>query len=242
MGNILGLCHLKEADHTFFNYKKTHCVVLMAIVNANCECLYCDTGKNGRISDGGVLNNTKFYEKLTKNELRIPKPRSIENSNTVLRYVFVGDEAFAMRRELLKPYRRDTITRERRIFNYRLSRVRCVVENTFGILASRFCIFHTSINLKMDNVDTVVLTCCALHIFLRRRSPQIYTPYESMDRENISEGTVELGCDPELVHDLQRGTRGQMLSNAIVVRDQFKDYFNNEGAVTWQDTFINFNG
>lgn len=65
-----------------------------------------------------------------------------------------------------------------------------------------------------------------------------------MDRENISEGTVELGerCDPELVHDLQRGTRGQILSNAIVVRDQFKDYFNNEGAVTWQDTFVNFNG
>lgn len=234
----------KGSGSYFFNYKKTHSVVLMAIANANCEFLYCDTGTNGRISDGGVLNNTKFYEKLTKNELRIPKPRSIENSNTVLRYVFVGDEAFAMRRELLKLYRRDTLTRERRIFNYRLSRARRVVENTFGILASRFRIFHTSINLKMDNVDTVVLTCCALHNFLRRRSPQIYTPYESMDRENISEGTVELGerCDPELVHDLQRGTRGQILSNAIVVRDQFKDYFNNEADVTWQDTFINFNG
>lgn len=233
----------KGSGSYYFNYKKTHSVVLMAIANANCEFLYCDIGTNGRISDGGVINNTQFYEKLVNNELKIPKSRSIGSSNRVLRYVFVGDEAFAMRQDLLKPYRRETLTRERRIFNYRLSRARRVVENTFGILASRFRIFHTSINLKMDNVDTVVLACCALHNFLRRKSPQNYTPPESMDQENISECMVELGerCDPELVHDLQRGARGHILNNAIVVRDHFKEYFNNEGSVPWQDKFITLN-
>lgn len=233
----------KGSGSYYFNYKKTHSVVLMAIANANCEFLYCDVGTNGRISDGGVLNNTKFYEKLVNNDLRIPKPWCIGSSDRVLGYVFVGDEAFAMRPELIKPYRRETLTRERRIFNYRLSRARRVVENTFGILASRFRIFHTNINLNVDNVDIVVLACCVLHNFLRRRSPQNYTPPESMDRENISECTLELGerCDPELLHDLQRGTRGQFLNNAIVVRDQFKEYFNNEGSVPWQDKFITSN-
>ena len=235
-----GYRHGGGSGSYYFNYKKTHSVVLMAIDNANCEFLYCDIGTNGRISDGGVINNTKFYEKLINNELRIPKRRCIDGSNRDLPYVFVGDEAFAMRRDLLKPYRRDILTRERRIFNYRLSRARRVVENTFGILASRFRIFHTSINLKMNNVDIVVLACCALHNFLRTRSPQNYTPPESKDRENTSECTLELGerCDPELLHDLQRGTRGQILNNAIVVRDQFKEYFNNEGSVPWQDKCI----
>ena len=64
-----------------------------------------------------------------------------------------------------------------------------------------------------------------------------------MDRENISECTVELGerCDPEKLHDLQRGTRGQILNSAIAVRDKFKEYFNNEGSVSWQDKFVTLN-
>jgi hypothetical protein len=31
------------------------------VVNANYEILHADVGTNGRISDGGVIRNTKFY-------------------------------------------------------------------------------------------------------------------------------------------------------------------------------------
>jgi len=141
----------------------------MAIANANCEFIYYSVG---RISDVCVLNRTKFYEKLINNDLKIPEPTQLSQSNRVLEYVFVSDEALAMRSDLLKPYNRNSLNKERRIFNYRLSRARRVVENTFGILASRFRIFHTSINLKVENIETVVLACCALHNFLRKISPQ----------------------------------------------------------------------
>ena len=56
------------------------------------------------------------------------------------------DDAFALRPDLIKPYGRDSLNNERRIYNYHISRARQVVENSFGILASRFCIFHTAIN------------------------------------------------------------------------------------------------
>ena len=38
---------------TFFNYKHSFSVVLMALVDADYKFLYCDVGCNGRISDGG---------------------------------------------------------------------------------------------------------------------------------------------------------------------------------------------
>ncbi|KAG5863759.1 hypothetical protein JTB14_030616 [Gonioctena quinquepunctata] len=166
----------KGGGSYYFNYKKTHSIVLMAVANANCEFIYCDVGTNGRISDGGVLSHTTFYEKLVNNDLQIPKPAGMPNSNEIVEYTFVGDEAFAMRPDLIKPYSSEALNRERRIFNYRLSRARRTIENTFGILASRFRIFHTAINLKMETIDKVVLTCCVLHNFLRQKSPQHYTP------------------------------------------------------------------
>ncbi|CAH2016404.1 unnamed protein product [Acanthoscelides obtectus] len=52
----------------YFNYKKTSSIVLMGIANANYEFIYCDVGTNGRVSDGGVIENTKFMKYLAANK------------------------------------------------------------------------------------------------------------------------------------------------------------------------------
>jgi hypothetical protein len=56
--------------------------------------------------------------------------------------ILVGDDAFPLKTYSLKPYLHRTLTYEQNIFNYRLSRARRIVENVFGILASRFRIFQ----------------------------------------------------------------------------------------------------
>lgn len=208
----------------------------MAIVNANYEFIYCDVGTNGRHSDGGVLSNTVFYERLQNGNLNIPKLEKVLGCSRHLPYVFIADEAFALRPDFLKPYSRDKLNKATRIFNYRLSRARRVVENAFGILAARFRIFHTAINLKIENTEAVVMACLVLHNFLRRES-QMYTTADSLDRENIEDGSLRLGerCDLQHMHNLQLGKRGAISEQAKAVRENFKCYFNNEGAVPWQD-------
>ncbi|KAF2882366.1 hypothetical protein ILUMI_23811 [Ignelater luminosus] len=130
--------------------------------------------------------------------LQIPKARTVSNSDKRLPYDFVGDEAFDMLYDLLKPARR-------------------VVENTFGIMASRFGILHTAINLNLTNIDTVVLTCCALHNFSRRECAKTTHIPEVLDHENIDDGSVEIR---------KRCRHGQILGNAKVVRNKFKMYIN----------------
>ena len=49
------------------------------------------------------------------------------------------------------------------IFNYRLSRARRLVENSFGILTNRFRIFLTTIDLNISTVENLVTSACIIH-------------------------------------------------------------------------------
>lgn len=91
----------------------------MAIVNANYEFIMIDVGANGRVSDGGVFSNTKFYELLVENK---PQPDKLPNSESEQSYVLVGDEAFPLMDNLMKQFSRKNLNKEQAIFNYRLSR------------------------------------------------------------------------------------------------------------------------
>ena len=71
----------------------------MAITNANYEFIMVDFGTNGRISDGGVIDNTTFYRRLITNDLKIPQPSKLSNSDKLFPYVFIGDDAFSLRND-----------------------------------------------------------------------------------------------------------------------------------------------
>lgn len=73
----------------------------MAIVNANYEFIFVDVGKNGRMSDGGVIEYTEFFTRLQSNKLNLPSNRETKNN---LNFVFLGDEAFALGNHFLKPF------------------------------------------------------------------------------------------------------------------------------------------
>lgn len=64
----------------YYNYKGGHNIVMLALVNANYEFLMTYVGTNGRVSDGGVIEKTKFYKKLLNNELHFPIASPLPNS------------------------------------------------------------------------------------------------------------------------------------------------------------------
>lgn len=110
-------------------------MVLLAIVNADYQFIMCDFGTNGRISDGGFLNNTKFYEKFQNGDLKIPDMETVKDTSRKLPYVFVADDAFPLQINIMKPFRQAALVSiERKVFNYRLSRARRIVDNVFGIM------------------------------------------------------------------------------------------------------------
>lgn len=97
----------------------------------------------------------------------------------------MADDAFAMKSFMLKPYPMRELSVEQRIFNYRLSRARRVIENVFGLCAARFRVLLKTIELRPEKVVKVVLAICALHNFLITRNSCYSSPID-FDREENS--------------------------------------------------------
>ena len=168
---------------------------------------------------------------------RIPGASYVTNTFKSVPYVFVADDAFSLMPNMLKPFSKRHLTKEERIFNYRLSRARRMIENVFGILTTKWRILKTTINTNVDLAENIVLATVSLHNWLRR-SNEYMTP-GLVDTENIN-GDFQPGSwrsDGDTLSDIQAIT-GNSLQVAKDVRNNFANYFAKEGAVEWQNSKI----
>ena len=196
------------------------------MVDADYCFTYIDVGGNGRASDSAIFRDCTLNISMENNTLGMP-----ENS------VIIGDDAFPLRTNLMKPYSKTGLSNYERIFNYRLSRARRVVENAFVILVWRFRIFSRPIELKPDTTDKVIFAACSLHNWLRKTSPNTYLSPRAVDREDFNTGNIIPGEWRENVDTLQ--SVNSLGSNnykraAEEVRSSYARYFAEENPLPWQ--------
>ncbi|KAL0148841.1 hypothetical protein M9458_055850 [Cirrhinus mrigala] len=68
----------------------------------------------------------------------------------------MADEAFPLRRDLMRPFPGHKLSSRQRIFNYRLSRARLIVENAFGILTAQWRMYRGVIEISPANMMTFI--------------------------------------------------------------------------------------
>lgn len=230
----------------YFNYKHSFSIVLLAVIDADYKFIYIDVGCNGRVADGGVFRNSSLSTALENNALNIPHPEPLPDESVLLPYMIVADDAFPLKNYIQKPYSQVGLTKEKRIYNYRLSRARRIAENAFGILANRFRIFMLPIPLVPEKVEVIVMACCTLHNFLRTQpgASAVYTPVGSLDSEDpdthqIVDGEWRKGDCPQGLLPAQHLGGNRHSNSAKNFRDYLRDYFNSsKGSVSWQDRMI----
>ena len=227
-----------RSGSSYFNYKKTHSIVLMGMCSYDYRFTLVDIGDSGRESDGSVFAASSIGHALATGSLDLPEPRQLPGSDKNFPYVIVGDEAFPLKNYLLKPYARKVLDDTKRIYNYRLSRARRVIENVFGIMASRFRIFHRPINSRPEYVKNIVKAAVALHNFLIDDNGYCSNGLADTNNRPGDWRTEIQGCQG-LINISQLSGSNNYAKDAKMVRDNFKDYFiSNAGAVEWQSEHI----
>ena len=121
---------------------------------------------------------------------------------------------------------------EQRVYNLRQSRLRTVIENTFGVLTSRWRIFNFPINAYVESIERYVKSAIMFHNYLRQADNALYCPQEFVNCKEM-DGSSTKGHWRESINN-----NGQFLTplgkvhgstykgDAAAIRDPLKEYTN----------------
>lgn len=154
-----------KADSDYLNERRRPSVLLSAMVDANYEFLVADTCPSGHLNADNPPNSILERKLKSANLPCQPNPDKLP-------YVFVADECFKLQENFMVPYRavNDKGSESSKLFNRQLVRANQRAAKTLAIMAWRFGVLQTPVNLEAKKVQSIVKACCYLHNFFKRES------------------------------------------------------------------------
>ena len=84
----------------------------MVIAGPEYECLYTDVRSNGRVNGSGIGNKTALLKGTQDESVKLPDDEKLSDVE-ITPYVFLGDDAFALKGLMTKPFPQQDLTEER---------------------------------------------------------------------------------------------------------------------------------
>lgn len=238
-GKHIAIRKPNSSGSLYHNYKGFFSIVLLGMVDADYKFLWADTGGFGHMSDSQLFNESQLKECILDGSIGFPPADKLPNDDNDTPYFILGDDIFALRTYLMKPYSQRNMTVQKRIYNYRISRGRRVVENAFGILAQRWQILLSTMMHAPLNVRLLVDACICLHNLMRIRYPALQNA--GIDREDDNHIIVPGAWrDVGMMHAIEMIKGATRATTAGKQQQEYlKHYFNSPaGSVPWQDDMI----
>ena len=208
----------------YHNYKGFHLIVLLALVDGDYKFLWVNLGAVGSSSDAQIFKHSDLRHKIEDGTIGFPESESLVDDGPKVNYFILGDDAFPLMFWIMKPYSRRGMDLNQRVFNYRLSQGRRVVENAFGILTSRFWIFQRPMQQEPPVVTRVVTVYLVFRNLLRMRYPTGQQDDFGAD-----------GQPPIVLEGNGISHEGRNPLEAVKTeRNILRDYFMTNGQVPWQ--------
>ncbi|XP_014673919.1 PREDICTED: uncharacterized protein LOC106814142 [Priapulus caudatus] len=176
----------KNTGTKYYNYKGYFSIVLLGVVDGNYKFpVGRRWRKRGPASDAGILSSGPLRDDW-KRRRNLGFPERPSNPFLVMTqlssYFLVGDDHSPAAPLDDEASAGRVLDHDERIFNYRTSRARRVVENAFGILAHRWRVLLTTIQLTPRRAQKITSGCLVLHNLMRDRYPGLHAA--DLDQED----------------------------------------------------------
>nr|CAI5839119.1 unnamed protein product [Callosobruchus analis] len=224
--HVIITCPINSGSN-YWNYKGTNSIVLLALVDPKYRFLVIDVGSYGKNSDGGIFENSILGKLIQDGKLKFPGPKPLTLNSEPLPHVIVADEAFPLKPFLMRPYSKNDVCNNEpnKVFNYRLTRARRIVENAFGILRSRWRVFAGPMAVQPDMVDKIILATCCLHNYLG--TDNLPSDCDDSLQANLTESTAFNHLNP-----IRRNSTQYAFSNVENSMDEQETEANEEDSLT----------
>lgn len=128
-------------------------MLLQGICNEEKKFIDCYAGEVGSVHDATVLKRSPIYRDITTGVHGLSEELHL-----------LGDSAYPLSNFILTPYKNyGRLTRRQKEYNKCLSSARVRIENTFGIMKSRFRRLKLVENRRPDFIVIIIMSCCILH-------------------------------------------------------------------------------
>lgn len=215
----------------FYNYKGYHSVVLQAVSDSYYKFLFVDVGAYGKQGDAGTFAASTLSA-FVENPDNFPADSMVVGVKYPVPFLFVCDDAYPLRWNMLKPYPGANLTPAQQIFNGRLSRARRCVECSFGILANKWRLLLKEIDTGVESACTAVKAMTILHNLI-------------IDKEGVNSNLLQLV--KEKLHENRKNpviTGGRYNRSTIAagrLREALTEYFSSDdGSVLWQERYVKY--
>ena len=119
-------------------------------------------GWPGRVHDSQVFSNSSL-NKRGQTGVLLPDWKE-QFAGKDVRLVILGDPAYPLLSWLMKAFPNNGhLSTEKKRFNYRLSKVRAVVQHAYGRLKGRWRCLLKRLDVDVHDVPELVAACCMLH-------------------------------------------------------------------------------
>ena len=160
-----------EAVRSYWNRKETFGLVVMAGCDARARFKMFSVMSSGSCHDSIALEFSSWKKDVLDKDLLPPE------------YYIIGDEAFKTTQQLLTPWSGTGLSEAKDSFNYHLSRMRCTIERSFGLMTKRFGIFWRPLQCKYERWSTVAVVCAKLHNWCLDHNEELVDRWEEDRRE-----------------------------------------------------------
>lgn len=199
----------------YYNYKHYFSIVLQGIADDHYKFVCIDVGGYGKQSDGGTFRASDVGRLLEEKKLAIPEEKCLPSTNMKLPHVFIADEAYPLRENIMKPFSKKATGETQEVFNKRLSSARKTVECAFGILFAKWRIFSSCIETSPKAADKIIKAACILHNIV-------------IDKDGFHENETHIPPIPAFCNQPTRSRSNNAAARkAKDVRNKFMEYFVN---------------
>ena len=203
-----------EFHSDYYNRKGWFSMIIQEVADHKYRFIDVYTGWPGSVHDASVFANSPIYKKGIEGRLFNGLKKSIGSKDVPV--CLLGDSAYPLKSWLLKPFPHNgLLTRSQQLFNYRLSKARIVIENTFGQLKGRWRCLIKRLDAKPENTPIIIMACCILHNVCETHSEFFDSEWSISTNEYSQPEDIPTGSGND-------ETQGSSIRNILI------DYFINE--------------